>query len=54
MEIYNNLKRIAALIKKNQDLSHKQIETIIMADFHKFRGTQPQIDDVTLTMLKYT
>ncbi|MBN2444580.1 MAG: SpoIIE family protein phosphatase [Spirochaetales bacterium] len=47
------IKRIAGIINKNKNKSYNEIKSILLDDFHKFRGTQPQIDDITFILLKY-
>lgn len=47
------IQRIIAIIKRNKDKPYKRIKSLLMDDFHTFRGSQPQIDDVTFIMLKY-
>ncbi|MBN1696352.1 MAG: SpoIIE family protein phosphatase [Spirochaetales bacterium] len=48
-----SLRRIAALVKKMKDEPLLKLKTSIMNDFHRYRESQPQIDDVTFVMLKF-
>ena len=41
------------VLKKYIPDSVQSSQAILMDDFHKFRGNQPQIDDITFIMLKY-
>jgi phosphoserine phosphatase RsbU/P len=48
-----SIQRIMSIIKKNKEKPFNRIKTILLDDFHTFRGNQPQIDDITLVMLRY-
>lgn len=45
--------RMLTIIEENKDTQFKNIPQMIIKDVEKFRGKEPQHDDVTLLMLQY-
>jgi serine phosphatase RsbU (regulator of sigma subunit) len=46
--------RLWGLLKEHHGKSPAEMKDILSADFDAFRGTQPQSDDVTFMIFKFT